>query len=176
MMTETVNIQADIPGPVRQISVPLCAPALSELARIDYADTFLVDVDVDVDAVGERTAEQWAREVLEGAPASMRRSMRSGWAAIGLKLDGAPPERCVLGWSIRRSAPEFVLLGAESRIGMPSELLFKCERAALLFATFVQQDNPIARGVWAATEPVHVPFVRKLLGAVPGRVAAKQGV
>jgi ribosome-binding factor A len=34
---------------------------------------------------------------------------------------------------------------------------------ALLFATFVQQDNLIARTVWAATETAHVRVVRQIL-------------
>ena len=46
---------------------------------------------------------------------------------------------------------------------MPGELLFKRERDALLFATFVQHDNPVARAVWAGVEPVHVPIVRRVL-------------
>ncbi len=64
---------------------------------------------------------------------------------------------------MRVSTPDVLLLGAGSRVGMPAELLFKRERHALLFATFVQQDNPVARGLWAGVEPVHVPIVRRLL-------------
>lgn len=145
------------PG-VSQIEPPPQARALSTFPRIDYADAFRADV-----AARERSPEQWARTVLEDAPAAMRSTLQSGWAAIGLKLGQAPAEESILGWEIRRSTPEFALLGAESRIGMPGELLFMRDREALLFATFVQQDNVIARAVWAGVEPVHVPFVRRLL-------------
>ncbi len=104
------------------------------------------------------------REKLWNAPPPPcgERSSRDG-SAIGLKLGAERAKRFVLGWEIRRDTPEFVLLGAESRIGMPAELLLKREEHALLFATLVQQDNQIARAVWAGTEPVHVPIVRRIL-------------
>jgi hypothetical protein len=69
----------------------------------------------------------------------------------------------VLGWEVRRNSPDLVLLGARSRIGMPAELAFERRHHSLLFATFVRHDNAIARAVWAATEPVHVPIVRRVL-------------
>ncbi|HEY7623063.1 MAG TPA: hypothetical protein VH834_25025 [Solirubrobacteraceae bacterium] len=142
-----------------QIAVPADARALGTLARIDYADAFLVAVD----SAQKRTGEQWARAALEAAPDEMRRTLQRGWAALGLKLGMAPRDRSVLGWPIRRSAPEFVLLGTDSRIGMPAQLLFQRRPDALLFATFVQQDNAIARAAWGRVERVHVPIVRRLL-------------
>ncbi|MDT5233193.1 MAG: hypothetical protein QOI39_3693, partial [Mycobacterium sp.] len=48
---------------VRQVAVPPAARALSTLARIDYADTFVLDTGPD-----DRTPEEWARAILEGAP------------------------------------------------------------------------------------------------------------
>ena len=140
---------------VNQVVVPSDARALSTLPRIDYADAFVM-------ATGRahhRTAEQWARLILLGAPASVRTRLLAGWSMIGLKLGNEG----LLGWQVRASTPEFLLLGADSRIGMPGELLFKPAPSALLFCTFVQQDNPVARAVWAATEPVHVRVVRDIL-------------
>ena len=148
------------PGVVSQIAVPPQARALSTLSRIDYEDAFLLQAD------GGRTAEQWARAILEGAALTMRCRLRAGWSAIGLKLDRAPSERSVLGWEIRRITPDLVLLGAGSRIGMPGELLFKRERRGLLFATFVRHGNPVAGALWGRVERVHVATVRRLLAAV----------
>lgn len=111
------------------------------------------------------------RAVLDAAPISVRRTLQSGWSAIGLKLGVAPPDRSVLGWEILRCKPEFVLLGAESRIGMAGQLLFERQQHSLLFATFVQQDNQIARAVWARVEPVHVPIVRRVLEQASRRFA-----
>jgi hypothetical protein len=146
-------------GSVRQVAVPPAARALSTLSRIDYEDAFLVDTGT----ARERTAEQWARAILEDAPITVGSTLLSGWSALGLKLDRARSDRSVLGWEVRDGAPDFVLLGAHSRIGMPAELLVERERHALLFATFVQHDNEIARAVWAGVEPVHVPTVRRVL-------------
>jgi hypothetical protein len=142
---------------LRQIELPPAARALSTLAHIDYEDAFLIETE----RAQDKTAEEWARSILEGAPVKLRAMLTSGWTAIGLKLGRG--DRYVLGWEIRASTPGFVLLGADSRLGMPAQLLFKREPGALLFATFVQHDNQVARAVWVGTEPVHVPTVRHVL-------------
>jgi hypothetical protein len=85
----------------------------------------------------------------------------SGWSALGLKL--ARGRGSVLGWEVRRSTPDVVVLGAGSRIGMPGELLLVREPRGLLFATFVQHDNPVARKLWARVEATHVQVVRQVL-------------
>jgi hypothetical protein len=142
---------------VRQVDPPPSARALSTLARVDYCDAFLFDVG----AAHDESAEELIREILERAPLTVRTQLLSGWSAIGLKVGNA--SNGVLGWEIRRTEPDHVLLGAESRIGMPGELLIKKDDDALLFATFVTQRNLIARAVWAVTEPVHVRVVRDIL-------------
>src|SRR5690349_13735791 len=93
----------------------------------DYVDDFRVAVAED------RTAEAWARTMLEDAPARTRASLLAGWTAIGLTVDVRTPPHTVLGWEIRSSEPDRCLLGAGSRIGMPGELLFECEPGALRF-------------------------------------------
>jgi hypothetical protein len=144
---------------VRQVAVPAATRARSTLAHVDYADTFVVDIG----AAQSHTAEEWARAIVEGAPARVQQQLRWGWTALGLKLGPTRSDRFLLGWQVRRSTPDLVLLGAGSRIGMPGELLFERRQRSLLFATFVQHDNAIARAVWAATEPRHVEVVRRLL-------------
>ena len=152
---------------VRQIDVPPSVLALSTLPRIDYSDAFVFDVG----SRHDESAEDLIREVLEGAPLAVRTQLLSGWSTIGLKV-GSGSEGSVLGWDVRRSVPDHVLLGADSRIGMPGELLLKKEDGALLFATFVAQRNLIARAVWAATKPVHVRVVRDILGQASLRLRA----
>jgi hypothetical protein len=146
-------------GGVRQIAVPAAARELSTLAHVDYADTFLMETG----GAPDRTAEQWARLVLEDAPAATRTTLLSGWASLGLKVGRPGSAGSVLGWQVRSNTLDHVLLRADSRIGMPGELLFKREPDALLFSTFVQYDNPAARALWAGVEHVHVPIVRRLL-------------
>jgi hypothetical protein len=164
---------SELPGSehgVHQIEVPIAARALCTLARIDYADAFVLETRHGDD----RTPEEWARAILEGAPTALRTKLLLGWSAIGLKVAHGGSARSVLGWLVRASGPEFVLLGADSRIGMPGELLFLPGRDKLVFATFVQQDNFIARVVWAATEPTHVPVVRDVLEQAGRRLALAQ--
>jgi hypothetical protein len=144
---------------VRQIAVPPAARALSRLSHIDYEDAFLVRSG----PAQEGTAERWARAVLEGASIAVRAKLLSGWSTLGLKLSSGRSGPSVLGWPVRVNTPEVMLLGADSRIGMPGELLFKREHDALLFCTFVQQDGPIARRAWAAVERTHVRIVRDIL-------------
>jgi hypothetical protein len=147
---------------VRQVAVPPDARALSTLSHIDYEDAFLVETG----PAQHRTAEQWARATLEGAPVAVRTKLLAGWSVIGLRVHDGRADLSVLGWEIRHSGPEAVVLGADSRIGMPGELLFKCERDALLFATFVQHDHIVARALWAGVQPRHVRVVRSLLERV----------
>lgn len=155
-------------GRVYATVVPPSARALSTLRRIDYADTFLVGAS----PARRWTAQEWVRAVLLDAPLAARTKLLSGWSAIGLKVGKGGGGQSLLGWEVRHDSPEFVLLGADSWIGMPGELLFKREPDALLFATFVQHDNAIARAVWAAVEPVHVRVVRDILSQATARVFA----
>lgn len=150
---------------VHRIAVPPTARALSTLADVDYADAFLVE------ACAASSPEQWARAALDGAPLAVRANLQFGWSAIGLKPAIGRAARSILGWEIRASTPEFVLLGRDSLIGMPGELLFKRERDAVLFCTFVQHKNLVARAMWAAIESSHLRIVRDLLEQAAHRLA-----
>jgi len=110
-----------------------------------------------------RGAEGWARATLEGASAAMRRQLRWGWTALGLRLGPAESGRHVLGWEVRRSDPDLALLGLGSRIGMPAELLVERRGDRLLFATLVQRRTPLARVMWLGVGPRHRQIVPALL-------------
>ena len=157
---------------VRQIAVPPAARRRSTLPRVDYADAFLLETG----AAQDRTGEQWARAILDDLPAIARRNLRWGWFALGLKLGGAGSDRSVLGWEVRRSTADFALLGAGSRLGMPAELLFEPHQEALLFATFVQQENPLARAVWAPVGPYHRQVVPRILERAARSEARRSGL
>jgi hypothetical protein len=144
---------------VRQVDVPPAVHSLATLPSIGYEDAFLADVG----PVCDRTAEEWARAILEGSPKSLRANLLAGWSMIGLKVGGGRSRDSILGWRVRRCEPDYVLLGADSRIGMPGELLFKREREVLLFATFVAHHTLLARTTWIGVEPTHVRVVRRLL-------------
>lgn len=156
---------------VRQIDVPPTARALSTLPDVDYADAFLVEADT----AGRWSPEQCARAVLDGAPRAVKANLRMGWVSIGLMPATTTSSRSILGWEIRESTPEFVVLGRSSSIGMPGELLFKREHDALLFCTFVQHNNRVARAVWNSIEAAHVRIVHDLLEQAVGRLAHSDG-
>ncbi|WP_369798416.1 DUF2867 domain-containing protein [Mycobacterium sp. URHB0044] len=149
---------------VRQVDVPDDVRALTALPRIDYADAFLVDTS----AAPDWTAERWARAMLEQAPAATRAKLLSGWTALGLK-DGAAGS--ILEWDVRHNSADTVLLGRDSRVGMPAELVFTLRPEGLLFATFVHHRTSATRPTWAAIEPTHVRIVLTLLEAVGRRAA-----
>ncbi|MGE2692996.1 hypothetical protein [Mycolicibacterium pulveris] len=132
---------------------------MSTLPRIDYEDAFLVDVA----SPEARSAEQWLRVILEEAPQPVRLRLLSGWRSIGLKSASTSSDESVLGWQIRAGTADFVLVGRNSWIGMPGELLLRRTEHGLLFATFVRFAHPIARMLWAAVQPTHVRTVASLL-------------
>lgn len=145
--------------------------ACSMLARVDYADAFVLR---GATRGEERTALAWARRTLESAPVALRASLVSGWTAIGLDLRVRDPG-AVLGWPVRRCTDRELLLAADSRIGMPGELSFRLVDDELRFSTFVHQGNLAARTVWAGVEPLHAPMVRRLLELAGAEGAATTG-
>ena len=150
---------------VSQISPPEDARALSTLSRIDYADAFAITADV------ERTPQQWMRAVVQDAPPQVRRRLWLGWIALGLRLGPPWSSSRVLGWKVQHSDSDFVLLAANSWLGLRGRLLFRAEPDGLLFATFVQLTNPAAGALWATITPRHQHVVRSLLTHAAGRTA-----
>ena len=148
---------------VRQIALPPDARALSTLSGIDYEDAFAVTAEV------QHTAEEWVRAVLYDAPPRVRRRLRLGWTALGLNLGPPWSSDRVLGWKVKHSDPDFVLLAADSWLGFRGELLFGREPGRLLFATLVEQTNPAVRVLWAAITNRHQHVVRSLLTHAAGR-------
>jgi len=144
---------------VRQVGIPPSARSLTTLPRVDYADAFLVDTGPSRGG----TAEQWARRILEDAPAVIRHRLWWSWLALGLRLGSPQADRLVLGWEVRRTTPTAVVLGARSRLGMPAELVVERRAHALSLATFVQQRNALARALWALVARRHREVVPYLL-------------
>ena len=158
-------------GTVRQVTLPPAARALSTLPRVDYEDAFLVETG----PAQDRTAEQWARAILEDAPASTRNALSKGWSRLGLRLGSTQSDRLVLGWEVRSSTPDAALLGASGRLGLSGELLFQRQPHTLFFATFVHLENRIARTLWAAIASRHRQVVRDLLEQASDRYGATAG-
>lgn len=160
-----------MPAGVREVALPLNARTLSTLDHVDYEDAFVVDLTLS----GARAPEGWARSLLEDAPLAVRTSLVSGWTSLGLKLGSPTSDRLVLGWEVRQSTPDFALLGADSRVGMPAELLFKRRKQTLLFSTMVRHENLAVRTLWAGIAPGHRQVVRWLLAQATSRLVITSG-
>ena len=121
--------------------------------RPDYADAF----EILVPEPDGRTAEQWVRTGLEGAPPAMRTLIRVVHRVVlGFRLGPHPSPDHVLGWRIAASEPDVVRLEASSwllravivgrRVGLHTTRL----------TTFLFYERPLpARVVWTIVGPVH---------------------
>ena len=154
---------------VREIGLPRRARALSTLPRLDYTDGCRMHTE----QARELTAEEWARALLEQAPAGTRRDLRRGWRALGVRLGPADDPSLVLGWEVRQSAEDHVVLGVRSWLGIEAEVLCLREPDTLVVGTLVQLDNPLARVVWACIEGHHRKVVRHLVRRAGERVATR---
>ncbi|MFC4516715.1 hypothetical protein [Streptomyces ehimensis] len=152
---------------VRHVPVPPAAHALSTLARIDYENALLAELD----PAQDRTAEQWARAVLEDAPTGMQRALTQGWTSLGLALGPARSDGYLLGWPVRHSTPDILLLAAGPTLGLHAELLFERRQRTLLLACFIQLDDDTARALWAAAESRHPQVMHQLLEQAISRTA-----
>jgi len=152
----------DIAPKAERVAVAPATRARSTLARVDYADVFVI-------AIGSRpdvTATDCARAALEGATTGAGRAVWSALSTIGVLPRGSAADEVIAGWAVRRSDPDVALLAAEARIGLAAELLFERQRNRLLWATFVELDTPLARVAWAALAPIHRRVVAHLLEGV----------
>ena len=143
----------------KKVPLPPAARALSSLPRIDYEDCFVVETEHAM----ELTAEEWAREILENAPAHFKGTAPLTWFALGLKHGLPWSDDHVLGWPIRRVEPDFVLLGSESRTGMPAELLIMRDKRSVTLATLILHEGPVMKRVWSLIEGPHQRVVPALL-------------
>ncbi len=144
---------------VTEVPLPPEVPRLSTLPRLDYTDSF----EAKTSEAGRRTAEEWARRMLEHAPVSFRVGAPPTWFALGLKQGPPWSSDHVLGWPVRHNEPDLLLLGADGRMGASAELLLRRESDSIFFATLLQIDSPVMKRVWSAIEGPHRRIVAKLL-------------
>ena len=129
--------------------------------RYDYADAF----EIRLSHADDRTAEVWARDSLERAPAAVRRLVVAVHRRVlGFPLDPRAAPGTVLGWPIRSAEPDVVVLEAESRLlrgvlvgrrGDPS----RTELTTFLFF----RRRRLARWVWTVVGPLHRAVAPMLL-------------
>ncbi|WP_194818706.1 hypothetical protein [Nocardia sp. XZ_19_385] len=140
--------------------------AFATLADIGHSDAHLLRTNRSAD----RSAEQWARAILEDVPGEVRAALERAWKVIALGLAPVGTERTVAGWSIAHASPDYVLLQTESTFGFAGQLLVRRSEKGVLLATFVQFHDPAARAVWDRVLPTHLGFVQSLLEALADRL------
>jgi hypothetical protein len=154
---------AQTPNEAHEVPVPDDTRALSTLARIDYENAIVKALDAVDGPARDRTGEQWARAVLEDAPAEMRYALTRGWSQLGLQLGPMQSDQHVLGWAVRHSTPDSALLAGGSPSTLQGELLVEHRQGTLLFASFIQHGSDEARARWAAVEHMHTPAMCRLV-------------
>jgi hypothetical protein len=135
--------------------------ASSTLARRDYEASW----EVTTANLPHRSAEQWVRAMLEGAPRLLRTFVVWGWVAgLGFRLGPRPSPNHVLGWTIVNSSPDVIVLSVQSLVVGTSQFVLRVEGTRVVLANFVQYERRGARAVWSIVQPLHHRVVPFLLG------------
>ncbi|MGI8679422.1 MAG: DUF2867 domain-containing protein [Jatrophihabitans sp.] len=111
----------------------------------------------------DRSAIDWARAILEGAPAALRAGLTPGWAALRLGLASRHAPDHVLGWPVVVDTPAEVVLGAHSKLGLDARLSIRIDDDTVQFATAIRFLSRGGRTVWTGVAPLHRLIVGQLL-------------
>jgi hypothetical protein len=150
-----------------EIDVPAAVSDLHLLARVDYADAFAIDTDLD------HTPEQWLRAFLEGAP----KWFTIPWIAVlGAGLLGIDPRvlrraRHVVGWRILHESEDAFAVGLDSPRGLSARLIAVTPPGRAVVATQIELDTAYVRTLWPAVRSAHRFFVPVLLDRAARRLA-----
>jgi hypothetical protein len=142
--------------------VPYVA-VLAGLDRADYREAFAADVRVD------RPPEEWCRLILEGASPAKRAAMLRTWTLLGVGLAPLGSEGQILGWRIRHSGADAVVLGARSRTGLDARLVVSAPSRQVVQTMMIRYDRWPARPLWTIIAPQHRRFVYGLLADAVAR-------
>jgi hypothetical protein len=156
-------------GSVRQVDTAEAREiqARSGLSPIHYREAFAVPVD------GDRSAEQWARLLLEGASPQKRAAMQSAWRLLGLDLIPSDAADQILGWRIR-SDGDAVVLATRSSTGLTARIVLTAPAGQVVYTMVVRYDRWFSRFLWFAIASRHRAFVRGLLQDLALRARPQQ--
>ena len=134
--------------------------------RPDYVDAF----DVRRPAHDDRTAEQWIRAGLEGAPGWMRRIIGAAHRRV-LRFRLGPLDAAdhVLGWRIVASEPDLVRLETSSPLLRAVLVARRVDPSSARLMTLLFYARPATcRIVWALVGPLHRRIAPYLLERAAG--------
>jgi hypothetical protein len=161
-----VNVERMRTAPLSEPEVLSEISALPDLTDSDYRYGCVLTTRT----AGERSAEEWAREMFEGAPRLVRQSIVLGWRfGLGLRLGPIGRPSHVLGWEIARQSTGDALLRVSSPL-LDARLVVKTRTDTVVHLTLVRYRSRVTRAWWAIAAPVHECVIPYLL-----RSAARRG-
>jgi hypothetical protein len=138
----------EVPGTVRSIVT---------LADPDYVDLFTVPTPIAED----RSAEEWARAVLEQSTLA-RRNARLLWRLMGLRLGPRNSPHHVQGWKISGRGTNWLRAETASWY-MTAQAICLVEQRQVSISLSLRYDRPVARLVWAGVSGPHQRAVPVML-------------
>jgi hypothetical protein len=152
--------------------VPERVRSLCTFDAPDYIDSFTLHTL----AARERSAEGWARAVLEEAALS-RRSARQLWLAIGLRLGPRPYSADhVQGWAIAGTGADWLRLETQSWY-LSAQAVCLVDDAEVSLSVSLRYDNgPVGKLMWTLVEGPHrgaVPIMLRQAEALVANSSSK---
>jgi hypothetical protein len=139
--------------------VPEAVRALTTLADPDYVDLFTVTTTM----ATHRSAEQWARAVLEQAPLS-RRNARVLWRLMGLRLGPRDSPDHVQGWKIAARGDNWIRVETASwYVTAQAVCLVEETQVSISLSLRYDRPRPVGALVWARVSGPHQRAVPVML-------------
>jgi hypothetical protein len=147
--------------------VPERVRSLCTFDAPDYIDSFTLHTPV----AQERSAEGWARAVLEEAAVS-RRSARRLWQAIGLRLGPRPYSAAYIqGWAIAANGNDWLRLETQSWYLSAQAVCLVDDEGISLSLSLRYDNGPVGKFVWTFVEGPHQRAVPIMLRQAAALVA-----
>jgi hypothetical protein len=142
-----------------QRDIPESIGSLGGLANPDYLDLFTATTN----EASVKTAEDWARAVLEGGPYYLRLGVFVAQRLLlGLRLGPRRSPDYIHGWKIAARGDSWVRIEALSWM-MTASLVFKVDEVRLSMAAFFRYDRRMAALVWPPIAIAHRKVGRALM-------------
>lgn len=110
-----------------------------------------------------RSAEEWARDIFEGAPPLLRALVLFGWRYVSwFRLGPRPSPDHVLGWKIESTTHDTILLEVRSPL-FTAQKVVRMDTTQVVTTTWVRYERFGARAVWSVLAPIHCRMEPRLL-------------
>jgi Protein of unknown function (DUF2867) len=144
------------------------ATSATDSAAFSQASDFACAYEVTIAAGDQRSPEQWARHIWEGAPAPLRWFMVAGWRfVLGLRLGPMRSADHVLGWRIVKRGPDVIVCALPSRL-LNAHNVFRRADGTLIWSTFVSYEHWMGEVIWIPVSVLHRLLVRIALRRAAG--------